>query len=149
MNRNTARWLLGLAGVLLVVGLPFIGKWSRRDLGPRCELSGLRIEPLYQVRVVDRAGSSHRFCCNRCATRWLTSSGIEPEAVYMTDEAGGGEIDAREAYFVDSRVVTNRVTENRTHTFRVKTDAEAHARTFSGSLLEGADRPALGNRGER
>jgi hypothetical protein len=133
--------LLVLAGLVVVVGLPLAGTWARRHAAPRCELDGQWIEPTYQVRVVDGAGRSHRFCCVRCARRWLGRQDEAPAAVYVTDEAGGGEVDARSATFVRSKVVTNAVTGNRVHAFRDRADAEEHARDRGGTLLEGVSRP--------
>jgi hypothetical protein len=136
-----SRLLLFVAGLLVVVGLPLAGTWARRGGGPRCELSGLAIQPLYQVRVVDHAGASHRFCCARCAARWLARQEDAPRAVYVTDEAHGAEIDCREAFFVRSTVVTNPVTGNRIHAFRDRADAGEHARAYSGAVLTGVERP--------
>jgi hypothetical protein len=141
MRYSRSRLLLLLAGLLVIVGLPLAGKWARRGAAPRCEFSGLRIEPLYQVRVVDRAGASHRFCCVRCTRRWLARRGSRSEAIYVTDEASGQEVDARSAYFVHSRVVVNPITANRVHVFRDRADAEEHARAFGGWELTGGDRP--------
>jgi hypothetical protein len=133
--------LLLLAGALLVVGLPLAGKWARRHDGPRCELDGLKIEPLYRVRVVDAGGADHLFCCVRCARRWAERQADSPRAVYVTDEAGGREVEAGAAYFVQSLVVTNPVTGNRVHAFRDRADADAHARAFRGAVLTGEERP--------
>jgi hypothetical protein len=141
MNYNRSRLLLVLAGVLIVVGWPLAGKLARRQEEPRCEQDGMKIESLYSVRVVGRDGESHSFCCPRCARAWLERSGGEAAVVYVTDEADGGEIDARAAHFVRSSVVTNPVTVNRIHAFRHRADAERHARAFGGSILMGADRP--------
>jgi hypothetical protein len=136
-----SRLLLFLGGLLVVVGLPLAGKWARRGAGPRCELDGLAIESPYQVRVVDRAGASHPFCCVRCAARWLARQEDSPRAVYVTDEAGGAEVDSRSAFYVRSAVVTNPVTGNRVHAFRDRADAEEHARAYRGEVLTGAERP--------
>jgi hypothetical protein len=138
-----ARLRLGLLllGLLLVVGLPVAARLLRDRSGPRCGLDGLPIEPLYQVRVVDRAGRSHRFCCVRCAANWLARSGEPAAAVYVTDEASGAEVEVRAAWFVRSPVGTNAVTGNRVHAFRDRSAAEAHVRTFGGEVLTGADRP--------
>jgi hypothetical protein len=141
MMAARSRLLLFLAGLLVVVGLPLAGKWARRGAGPRCELDGLTIEPLYRVRVVDRAGGSHPFCCARCAARWLARQGDRPQAVYVTDEAGGAEVDSRSAFFVRSTVVTNPLTRNRVHAFRDRADAEAHVRAYGGEALTGVERP--------
>jgi hypothetical protein len=136
-----SRLLLFLAGLLVVVGLPLAGKWARRRAGPRCELNGLTIQLLYQVRIVDRAGASHRFCCVRCAARWLARQEDRPRAVYVTDEAGGAEVDSRSAIFVRSLVLTNPITGNRVHAFRDRADAEEHARAYGGEELTGVERP--------
>jgi hypothetical protein len=128
------------AGVALVVGLPLAARWLRtRDSG-RCALDGLKVEALYQVRVVDAGGASRRFCCVRCAERWL-ALGREAAAVYITDEATGDEVEAGSAWFVVSPVATNPITRNRVHAFRDRADAEAHARDFHGLVLSPADRP--------
>jgi hypothetical protein len=90
---------------------------------------------------VDRAGGSHVFCCVRCAGRWLARQAERPAAAYVTDEASREEIDAASAFFVQSTVVTNPVTGNRTHVFRSPADAEEHARLYAGWLLTGEERP--------
>lgn len=147
MNPKKSRWLLVLASLLVVVGLPLAGKWARRHAEPRCDLDGLTIEPLYQVRVVDRAGRTHRFCCVHCAGLWLARQESGPEAVYVTDEVSGEAIDSRSAYFVESAVVTNPITGNRVHVFRERADAREHVRDHGGSELTGADRPFPGEPG--
>jgi NosL len=139
--KEKTRMRLLLAGLLIVIGLPLVGKWARGPAENRCALDGLEIEPLYRVRVVDRAGGSHNFCCVRCAGAWLERQAERPAAVYVTDEAGGGEVDARSAHFVHSAVLTNSITGNRVHTFRDRADAEEHARAFGGQVLAGAERP--------
>jgi hypothetical protein len=127
--------------LLVVVGLPFGGKWSRRHQVPHCELDGLKIEPRYRVRVVDLSGRSHAFCCVRCAGRWLARQEESAAVVYVTDESHGAEIDATAAWFVRSTVVTNPITGNRVHAFREQADAEAHLREFRGRVLTGTERP--------
>ena len=134
------RVILVVAGLLVVVGLPLAGKWARRHAPPRCARDGLPIEASYRVRVEVRGGESLEFCCVECAVRWHEHQSERP-AVYVTDEAGGGEIDARSAHFVRSMVVTNPVTGNRVHAFRDRAAAEEHARIFHGRVLRGADRP--------
>jgi hypothetical protein len=141
MTMTRSRALLLLAGLLVVVGLPLAGKWARRQGVPRCDLDGLELVPLYQVRVVDRAGGSHHFCCVRCARTWLARQGNPPRAVYVKDEAGGAEIDARSAHFVQSTVPTNPVTGNTVHAFRDRAAAEEHARAFAGWVLPEAEQP--------
>jgi hypothetical protein len=135
------RWGLWLAGLAVIVGLPFLGKWVRRGAAPRCDFDGIRIEPLYRVRVVGAGGDAHPFCCVRCARRWIARQLAPPAAVFVTDEASGAELPAGTAYFVESAVVTNRVTGNDVHVFRDRNDAETHAHEYGGTVLTGADRP--------
>jgi hypothetical protein len=150
---KTIRSLLVLTASLIVLGLPLAGKWVRRHPDPRCDLDGLKIEPLYQVRVVDGAGAAYRFCCVRCARLWLLHRAIEPKTVYVTDEASGEEMDSRSAFFVQSAVFTNPITRNRIHVFHHRSDAEEHARSFGGWTLTDAELglprfPAPGGRNE-
>jgi hypothetical protein len=139
--KETRSRLLLIAGLMLVVGLPLAGWWARRQAPPRCSLDGLAIEPLYRVRVVDQEGGSHLFCCVRCAVRWLSRQPERPAGIYVTDEVSREEIDAASACFVESAVVTNPVTGNRTHVFRSQADAEEHARLYAGWHVTGTERP--------
>jgi hypothetical protein len=126
---------------LFIVGLPLAGKWARRTLEARCGFDGLRIEPLYRVRIVERTGESHDFCSVRCGLLWLARQPTAPAAVYVTDEASGTEVDGRMAHFVRSTVVTHPVTRNRIHAFRELGAAEEHARAYRGQVLTGEDHP--------
>ena len=129
-----------LAALLLGIGLPLVGHWLRQGGSPRCAYDGQRVEPLYRVRVIDHAGGVNDFCCIRCATRWL-ERGQDADEVRVVDEASGTEINARSAYFVESAIVTNRVTGNHVHSFRDRAAAEEHAKSYGGLLLQGAERP--------
>ena len=138
-RRYVLLWLL--VGMIVIVGLPLAGKWARRRAEPRCELDGLRVEPLYRVRIVDGAGQSHAFCCVHCAAQWLARHGDQVAEVRVTDEVGGEEIDARAAWFVESRVVTQPVVGNRVHVFQSREAAEEHVRAFGGHVLQDTERP--------
>jgi polyferredoxin len=141
MKASRSRVLMLLAGAALVAGLPVIGTLARRQSGARCEFDGQAIDPVYRVRIVDAAGTSHRFCCIRCADDWLRRRNDPPAAVFVTDEMSGVEVEAGSAVFVHSSVVTNAVTGNRIHAFRDVAAADAHARAYAGWMLEGAERP--------
>jgi hypothetical protein len=127
--------------VVLAVVVPLVGRWARRAGPPRCAFDGLPIEPLYEVRVTGPAGEVLRFCCVRCARSWLDRGDEAARTVHVTDEASGALVSSETAYFVESRVVTNPVTENRVHAFREQADAEEHVRAFAGRMLRGAERP--------
>jgi NosL len=141
---RTSRWQIVLAVVFVAAGLAVLGSWARRGRGVGCALDGVRIDPPFRVRVVDEQGGSEEFCCIRCAERWLGSRRGPPQAVYVTDEAEGQEVDARDAWYVRSAVVTTPTSGNRTHAFRDRADAERHAASARGTLLTGPDRPFSG-----
>ncbi|HUY35780.1 MAG TPA: hypothetical protein VMV69_23755 [Pirellulales bacterium] len=134
-------WLTVILGGLTVVGLPTLGTWSRRHRLARCDLDGAAIEPIYAVRIVDAEGGSHEFCCILCADYWLARQTTAPREVRVTDEVGGLPIDAEAAFFVRSGIVTNQATGNRVHAFQERRDAEQHADSHGGLLLEGPERP--------
>jgi hypothetical protein len=137
--RSKLIWSL-VIGSLLAVGVPLAAKWARQSDRARCALDGHRIHPVYQVRLVDSAGQSHRFCCMVCAQLWIKREGKEPAAAYVTDEVSGTEINADDAFFVRSTVITNHVTGNNVHVFMHRTQAEKHARLYQGCLLGGDER---------
>jgi len=134
-------WWTGLVGLVIVASLPFVGHALRDDRETRCNWDGLEIEPIYQVRILDAAGATQRYCCLGCAESWLQRSGHQPVGIFVTDEASGAELDPSEAIFVRSTVTTNEVTGNRRHVFRHEDDALKHIDAAHGRRLLGAERP--------
>lgn len=137
---SRSRIIAVVSSIAIGVGLPMFGWWLRHGGPPRCDYDGQRVEPMYRVRILDGAGHANDFCCVRCATHWLDRGGSAAE-VRVVDEMSGEEINAREAYFVESAIVTNRVTGNHVHAFRTRSAADEHARAYGGLLLEGSERP--------
>ena len=137
MSPKLLKWTIGLA---VVVALPLLGKWARRDDPPCCARDGQRIEPLFRVRFVED-DAERVFCSVACAEFWLARPGHRPRAILVTDEASGQELRAAQAYFVRSAVVTPPTRRNRTHAFAQYADAARHASAFRGVMLLGADRP--------
>ncbi len=140
MTASKAPWIVGLAVLAAAVALPLAAHWMRGALPPGCALDGAPINPAYRVTVVDAGGEGHAFCCLRCAQLWLAGR-PEPRSVTVTDEAGGGELDAAAAYYVRSQVVTTPAVGNRIHVFRSLADAEKHADEHGGKVLTGSERP--------
>lgn len=134
-----SRWLL--LGLALSAGLPLVAHWARRDRPAGCALDGVPIEALYRVRVLDRDGHAHDFCGPRCARLWLKRHARPVRAVRVTDETTGAEVDAGAAWYVRSAVATARAVGARVHVFARRADAERHAATFAGTVLEGDERP--------
>jgi hypothetical protein len=135
-----AWWFGGLIGLVIVAILPCAGHLMRGGDNERCAWDGLEIEPIYQVRIVEESGFTGRFCCLRCAEAWQARRG-QPLNVFVTDEASGMELDAAQAVYVRSTVITNAITGNRRHVFRRIEDATKHAEAAHGHRLLGAERP--------
>jgi len=136
-----SEWIIGLAFVCVLAALPLAGHWARRGAAQSCAFDGAIIDPIYRVRVGDADGQDLEFCCIGCAEQWLGRAVRQPRAILVTDEVGGEALDAATAFFVRSRVVTQRTTGNRIHAFRTRGDAEHHAASVSGRILDGSDRP--------
>ncbi|HEX3150038.1 MAG TPA: hypothetical protein VHR66_18320 [Gemmataceae bacterium] len=134
-------WISGLLFVTAMSALAVAGPWLRRVERRTCEYDAARIEPANRVRVVDCCGRDHEFCCVTCAELWLKRSGIEPQAIHVTDESSGTEISAESAIFVRSMVSTNPVIGDRIHAFRDANEAEKHSRFARGQILGEAERP--------
>lgn len=145
MNGTSFRVALALVSCL-AVGLPLLGAWSRRQQLPRCALDGAPIEPIYAVEIVPANGPALPFCCLRCADFWCARQSRPPREVRVTDEVSGRVLDAAEAFYARSSIVTTPATGNRIHSFARRADAEAHAADFSGRLLTGDLRPLVGAR---
>ena len=125
----------------IIAALPVIGHLVRARGAPRCSLDGVPISPIYGARTVEQDGCSDRFCCIRCVELWLSRRALWPQAIYVTDEVSGQEVDSALAYFVRSSSITTPTTGNRIHVFREKSHADKHASLARGSVLVGPDRP--------
>jgi hypothetical protein len=125
----------GIAYVALLAVLPLLGSWARSGGGPVCAFDGGTLDPRYRVRAGEVS-----FCCIRCAELWHQRE-AQPAALFVVDETSGDEMPADGAFFVRSRVVTNRTTGNRVHAFRKEADAVAHAQASGGRVLTDDERP--------
>ena len=141
MNRQRRVGIVRGIGLLIVIGLPILGTWLRRQSSQGCALDGVRIDPLFEVRIIDARDVGHRFCCLQCARWWLQRRSEKPKQVLVTDETSGRSLDAESAYFVRSGVITNATTGNRVHVFQSRSDAEDHAEVSRGTILSGSTRP--------
>jgi NosL len=141
MTFGKVHWMPLLVGLIVVVGLPLVGRWARWHSRSGCAFDGGKIDPSYRVAVVDARGNSHDFCCIRCAQCWLRRQPAPLSAITVTDEASGEMIAAATAWYVRSTVVTMPMTQNRVHVFRNKADAETNAAGHGGRLLSEAELP--------
>jgi hypothetical protein len=134
-------WLWSMTGLVMVSCLAIAGHLFRAGREGRCAWDGLPIEPIYQVRLEERNGSSYMFCCLGCAERWWDRRGQDVRGLWVTDETSGIELAAHEAHFVRSTVVTNAITGNRLHAFREERAARQHAQAARGRVMLGSERP--------
>jgi hypothetical protein len=82
-------------------------------------------------------GRSHAFCSIECARRWLAlQPGTHPQEAVVRDALTGEPLDAYVAFFVRSKVVTNRANGNNIHAFRFRSDALEHVRRFGGQQID-------------
>lgn len=128
-------------GLLIIIGLPVLGTWLRRQSNAGCALDGIHIDPIFEVRIIDAENMERRFCCLECARWWQSLQKREPKRVLVTDEVSGRLLDAEAANFVRSGVITNPTTGNRVHVFQNRFDAQRHAETSRGTILENSLRP--------
>ena len=135
MTRQTKKRLGLLAAFTLILLLPVVGTWARLGREKCCAFDGEKILPIYRVRVVDEGGASHVFCGFTCAEKWITAQGTEPTIIFVADEKSGREIPAASAIYVHSEVITGHVSGNKIHTFENRRDAENHARSYHGIIL--------------
>lgn len=124
-------------GILVVVVIAFAGVSYQKFLkSPRCAYDGSPVPPIYEVDVVLKGNSSHKFCSIFCATQWVRKNPQVVDHVIVTDEIRGNKIDSYMAYFVESELVTNETNDNRIHVFQQRQDALTHAEKFHGAMAD-------------
>jgi hypothetical protein len=102
----------------------------------RCSYDGTAITPVYEVDIRLKDGRAWKFCSITCARAMFEEHRDEVETVVVTDEVTGEKLASSAAYFVESDVVTNKVTRNRVHVFKYEEEALSHARRYNGRLVE-------------
>lgn len=138
------RFRTGAIAVVLLLLLSAAAVGLRHESATGCALDGVAIDPLYRVQVVDAKHQTQQFCCLRCAELWLKRQAARPKAIHVTDETTGELLNASEAHYVRSLVVTSPATGNRIHAFGTRESAVQHANMFRGTLLVGNEQPFAG-----
>ena len=132
---------------LLAIGaLPLLAD-ALRSRSERCTLDGVEVQAAFRARIITRDGG-HSFCGVRCARAWLGRSGVEPQAVRVTDCATGRELDAQDAWFVLSLSVWGEGTPDFIRVFAAEEDAQRHADAHGGEVLADGKRPFGATGGE-
>jgi hypothetical protein len=106
-----------------------------RDGSLRCALDGSLIQPIYEVVIVQEDGVKQRFSCVLSARIWLKRDSAPVSCIWVTDEVTGEKVNASEAVYVKSDVVTKPHVGNRIHVFAQRAAAHSHARLFDGALV--------------
>jgi len=99
----------------------------------RCSLDGAMLDLTRSVELVTGETTSARFCSLACAESWPE---VAPGAWWRVhDEVSGAPLDAGDAVYVESPIVTVRARGERRHVFAEARDALAHCEAFAGRLI--------------
>jgi len=126
-----------LVGVLIIATIISVLVAHPRHIyaSSRCSLDGSRIQPLYEVIIVLRDKSIHRFSSIISARIWFRENNEQVSTILVTDEATGEKIDAGQAFYAESEVLTTPHTRNKIHVFGRREAAKLHAFEFKGKLV--------------
>ena len=100
-----------------------------------CSLDGSRIQPLYEVIIIEKDKLPRSFSCVITARIWFSENSDQVSSILVTDEATAKKIKAEDAFYAVSEVVTTPYTGNRIHVFAQKSGATSHAMQFDGKLI--------------
>jgi len=125
-------WILFLPLIITMLALG-----CKKSDGPgRCDYDGAKIEPLYAVYFTLQDGTERKFCSIICASMSFRELERQIKEVMVVDEASEKKINASQAFFVESEVITTLHVKNRIHVFSNREDAERHLKRFSGRWVE-------------
>jgi hypothetical protein len=96
----------------------------------------VKIEPIYAVYFTFQDGTEKKFCSIACASLSFPELKSRIKEVVVVNERSGTKINASQALFVESEVVTVPHVKNRIHVFANKEDALKHIQTFKGNWVE-------------
>ena len=106
---------------------------EKKFIESRCDYDGVKIEPLYAVYFTLQDGTEKKFCSIICASMSFSTLKRQIREVRVVDEPSGNKINASEAFFVESDIVTVPHVKNRVHVFAKKEDALKHIQKFRGN----------------
>jgi hypothetical protein len=126
------RWPLTYVILMGLVALAS-SLWRSYGASETCEMDGQELTPALRVDLTMADGTSHAFCTIVCAQRWLANQpNTTPKLATVRDAITGEPVDAYTAFFVQSKLVTNRANANNIHAFRDRKEAMEHIEHFGG-----------------
>jgi len=125
------RWI-ALFITFVIISLGSGCKGEKKPIEDRCDYDGVKIEPIYAVYFTLQNGTEKKFCSVACASMSFSALKKQIREVRVVDEPSGNKINASEAFFVESDVVTVPHVKNRIHVFAKKEDALKHIQKFNG-----------------
>jgi hypothetical protein len=132
---SNKRWI-ALFITFVIISLGSGCKGERKPIEDRCDYDGVKIEPLYAVYFTLQEGTEKKFCSIVCASLSFPELKSRIKEVIVVDERSGTKINASQALFVESEVVTVPHVKNRIHIFAKKEDALKHLQKFKGRWVE-------------
>lgn len=132
---SNKRWV-ALSITFVIISLVLGCQGERKSIESRCDYDGVKIEPLYGVYFTLQDGAEKKFCSIACASMSFSELKKKVKEVMVMDEASEKKINASEAFFVESDIVTVHHVKNRIHVFAKKEDALKHIQRFKGNWLE-------------
>jgi ribosomal protein L24E len=122
--------------IFVMISLVLGCQGEKKPIENRCDYDGVKIEPLYGVYFTLQNGTEKKFCSIACASMSFPALKKQMREVRVVDEPSGNKIDASQALFVESEVVTVLHVKNRIHVFAKKEDALKHIKKFKGNWVE-------------
>jgi hypothetical protein len=110
--------------------------FQNRSSSLKCSLDGVRIDPLYEVTIIQEGETSYSFSCILSAQIWLMEKSEPLSSIWVTDEMTGEKIKAELAYYVESDTITTPHTGNRIHVFAQEKAAKLHAQKYKGKFAK-------------
>ena len=132
---SNKRWI-ALFITFVIISLGSGCKGERKSIEGRCDYDGVKIEPIYAVYFTLQEGTEKKFCSIVCASLSFPELKSRIKEVIVVDERSGTKINASQALFVESEVVTVPHVKNRIHVFAKKEDALKHIQKFKGKWIE-------------
>jgi ribosomal protein L24E len=129
------RWITPFI-ILVIISLVLGCQEERKSIESRCDYDGVKIEPIYAVYFTLQDGTEKKFCSIACASMSFSELKSRIKEVVVVDERSGTKINASQALFVESEVVTVPHVKNRIHVFAKEEDALKHIQKFKGYWVE-------------